>query len=609
VGLRQRDGFNLMKVPDHIIEDIKDRVNIREVVEDYVRLQKDGANYKGLCPFHQEKTPSFKVHEGKGIFKCFGCGESGNVISFLMKLESMSFREALERLAGRAGIDLPKEEEKPEQRERREQSERVFDANMVAARFFNKVLKEAPEAMAAREYLSKRGISEEETGAYMLGYSPDDWHRTEEELKKAGVSAGDMEVAGLVRKKDTGGHYDFFRGRLMFPIFDVQGRVRGFGARQLKDEKDQPKYINTPESPVFRKGSSFFGINIAKDAIRKEGKVVVVEGYTDQMALSRAGINYGVATLGTALTKEHGLVLRRYNPEVFVVFDADEAGQKATLRALETLLEAELSPRVVLIPEGKDPDDFLSEKGPDNFLKLLDAAPPLLSHYFDLVIGKAGDNPSSLSKAVSEASEMLGRVSDPIERGIFTERLSRKSGVPMSRIEVRLRRPERRNEADRSGRAGDDLAFSAAELDLLRLIIHHPETIEKIGEARVVEKVRNEYLRAFVEMILARTGKGLSADPGSFLEEIEDGTTRDRVSSLLFENDPFGDKAERVVMDVVKNLFHGDIEAKLASIRREIDDAHKKGDEGRWRNLLEKQQKLLLEKRQIGTGQAGQNMS
>jgi len=593
-----------MRVPEQTIRDIKDRVSIREVVEDYVRLVKDGANYKGLCPFHQEKTPSFKVHEGKGIFKCFGCGESGNVFTFLMKVEGMSFPEALEKLASRAGVSLPRREETPKEKEQRKKKEELFEANLAAARFYRRNLKELPEAVRAREHLESRGIGTETVDRYMLGYSPEDWSATLEALKAKGISEAAMHAAGLVIARDNGGYYDRFRGRLMFPIADVQGRIRGFGARTIKEEEGQPKYINTPETQVFKKGRGLFGIHKAKDAIRKEGRAIIVEGYTDQIALDMAGIGCSVATLGTALTEEHAYLIRRYAPEVYLLFDADEAGKKAGIRALEVFLDAGVSPRIVLMPEGMDPDDFLRQKGVESFLALLNDSPPLLSHYMDSLMAEAEDDPAGVAKAVSTAAQMIARISDPVERSVFTERLSRKSGVPFSRIESSIRRPSRKEGLPQMEPAQEP-DIRAQEIDLVRLLVHHPETAAAIRDSGAAHKLQNKEISSLVNAMLDQQENLGTMDLGALISDIEDPLIKNRVSGLVFEKDPFRGIVERVLADVTKRLVEGDIEDRLRSLRRRITEAQDRGEEGLWRSLIEEQQALLQRQKQMLAGETG----
>ena len=596
------------KIPEHILQEIKDRVSIIEVVGDYVRLQKDGANYKGLCPFHQEKTPSFKVHEGKGIYKCFGCGEAGNVFKFLMKLEGMSFMEAAEKLASRAGISLPREEPKPEDVQKERNQSRLFLANELAAKFFHETLLQSGEAKGAREYLETRGFRAETIARFLLGYSPSGWENTLTALKARGLRPEEIHGAGLGIARDDGGYYDRFRGRLMFPIHDVQGRVRGFGARILKDEPDQPKYINTPETEIFKKGLGFYGLYQAKEEIRKRGKVLVVEGYFDQIALDQAGVKYAVATLGTALTPEHARLLRRYTREVFLIFDADAAGQKAALRSLEPFLEAGLSPRIALIPQGKDPDEFLRSHSAADFEKLLESAPPLVAHSMDLTIAEAGPTPAGLSRAISQATELLSKIYDPIERNAFAERLARRTGAPLSQVQARLRRPEKKKAPSESAPPTAEpwtAAYPPAEVELLRLLIHHPETAAAIRESAAVPSLRDPDLAGLIQALLEQEKQTGRMDPGTLLTENFHEGLSDLVSRVIFERDPFKEKAREVVKDVTSRVFRGELEARLVKVRQEIEDAQGQGDEGRWRELLEKQQTLLAEQRTLFSGKCG----
>jgi len=590
------------RIPEHIIADIRDRVSIREVVEDYLTLKKDGANHKGLCPFHEEKTPSFKVHEGKGIYKCFGCGASGNVFGFLMQVDGMSFPEAVERLAGRAGIELPKVELTPEQKQEEDDRGRLLTANEIAAEFYHKFLIEADAARPAREYLDSRGTSAETIARYRLGYSPPGWENLVAAVKGKGASQGELHRVGLIIESDRGGYYDRFRGRLMFPILDVQGRVRGFGGRLIEDDKDQPKYINSPESPVYNKGSGFYGLYQAKESIRKRQRALVVEGYFDQIALDQAGINYAVATLGTALTANHARMLRRYSTDVFLVFDADEAGRRAAVRSLESFLASGVSPRIVVIPEGKDPDDFMRLRGADDFEKLLDASPPLLSYYMDQLLAEAGDTPAEVARAVSEAASMVGRVQDRIEQGMFAERLSRKSGVGLKDVQARIRRPEKRDgpPGEDGKPAGFDMSlYPKAELEFIRLVLHHPETAPTIADSGALEKFQRQELAGFLTKMIEQYKDGQKADPAILLEDFSDRGLVDWISRVIFENDPFGDKAASLVGDLARGVLRGEIESRLTRVRREIEMAQHSGDEGRWRSLLQAQKDLLFEQRRL----------
>ena len=591
------------RVPDHVVQEIKDRVSIREVVEDYVQLKKDGANYKGLCPFHQEKTPSFKVNESRGIFKCFGCGESGNIYGFLMKIEGMSFPEAMEKLAGRAGIALPRVEERPEEKQKREKSDLVFQANQAAATFYNEQLLRSAAAESARAYLQKREIGAETINRRRLGYAPDSWTDTLEAMKRSGIKEQDLQDAGLViRHEEKGSLYDRFRGRLMFPIVDQRSRVRGFGARILAADPGQPKYINSPETAVFRKGSGFYGLDIAKDPIRKRGRILIVEGYFDQITLDQAGIDDTVATLGTALTAEHATAIRRLGAQAFLVFDADEAGRKASLRALEVFLDAGLSPQIVLIPAG-DPDDFVREKGREAFERLLEQAPSLLTYYLDLQLKEAGPTPTDLAAAVNRAAEMVARVQDPVERSLFADQLAQRSGVALPQIAARLRRPEKRRPEEAALAAAPSLP--PGELDLLRLLLHHPECSGEVRASAVMEKFSHTGLSEFLGLMLSQEEREGKMDAGSLLHLISDPGLVTRITHVIFEPDPFAGIADRALRDIVRQVRQEHLLGRIRSLSRRLSEAQAAGDEGQWRRLLEEQQRLEAERRELFSGRAG----
>ncbi|MBE7415901.1 MAG: DNA primase, partial [Deltaproteobacteria bacterium] len=339
-----------MAIPKDKIEEIRERASIVQVVSEYVPLTKRGANHLGLCPFHSEKTPSFTVSEEKKIFYCFGCNATGNVITFLMKKEGLAFPDAVRSLAARYGITIS-ESVRPGAPDKREA---VYSALKAASEYFLAELRTS-EGARAREYLKGRGLTGELAKSFMIGFAPDRWDGLTGHLKRKGVDTDAALSAGLIVKREKStGHYDRFRGRVVFPITDTRGRIIGFGGRTM-DDKVQPKYLNSPESPVFRKGETLFGLSQAREAIQKEGSVIVVEGYFDLVALVKHGFNNSVATMGTALTAEHVRLLKGYTASIYCLFDADEAGKKAAIRGLDLFLNEDVACRAVLLDKGKDP--------------------------------------------------------------------------------------------------------------------------------------------------------------------------------------------------------------------------------------------------------------
>ncbi len=341
---------------DFEIREIKDRLNIVDLIEHYVSLTKSGSQYRGLCPFHDDKNPSLNVNEEKGLFHCFSCGSGGDMFGFYMRYNNISFSEAALELAKRAGVSINSSGVSDTKKSPKEP---LYRFNTFAAELYHSFLTHSPGAQSAREYLKGRGLSIEAAKEFQLGFAPDRWDFLFEELKHKNMPLKHAQELGLiVRKKSGDGYYDMFRNRVVFPIKDIEGRVVGFGGRTLGG--DEPKYINSPESPVYHKGRVLYGLDNARDAIRRTKTAVVVEGYMDCLALHSAGMKNALATLGTSLTAEHAGLLKRLAKDAVLVFDGDSSGAKASMRALKVFLNEGLSPRMVVLPHGDDPDSFIS---------------------------------------------------------------------------------------------------------------------------------------------------------------------------------------------------------------------------------------------------------
>lgn len=411
-----------MRITEETIERIKQENDIVDVISETVRLKRSGRNYMGLCPFHGEKSPSFSVSQDKQIYKCFGCGEAGNVLTFVMKQKNLNFIESCKLLAERANIPLNLgngEESKVVKKK-----ELLYKINVEAARYFFSNLQENENA---KEYFLNRGIKEITIKRFGLGYAKDGWQNLRMYLKKKGFSDSLMLEAGLVIKSQKGTIYDRFRNRVMFPVFDIKGNVIGFGGRVLDDSK--PKYLNSPETLVFQKGTNLYGLNFAiKNRIEKR-YFIIVEGYMDLISLHQYGITNVVASLGTALTVNQARLLKRYADKVIISYDADIAGQTATLRGLEILKEAGFDVRVLKIPQGKDPDEFVRSNGKDAFLKLVDKAENLISYRLEKA--KEGINfkdKSSLVEYGNRVADILANL-NPVEKDIYVKSISEDIGI------------------------------------------------------------------------------------------------------------------------------------------------------------------------------------
>ena len=386
---------------NELIERIKDANDIVSIVSEHVALKKKGKNYWGCCPFHNEKTPSFSVAPEKGFYYCFGCHASGNSIKFLMEIEGISFVEALEKLANRANIPLPEAKLSPAVRAREEHRKKLYEASELAAKFFLNCLLQTSMGKVGLEYLKKRGLTDETINNFRLGFAPDGWDRLYKAFKERGIEESILIELNLVRKNDKGGVYDFFRNRIMLPIMDGKGRVVGFGGRVMDDST--PKYLNSPESQIFEKGKILFAFDKAYKSIRESKQAILVEGYMDVISAHNKGITNVVASLGTAYTQDHGHILMRQAEEIILAYDMDGAGRQAATRAIELLQNTDFKVRVLAMPDGKDPDDYIRNHGPEAFRKLVDSAVKPFDYLLSESLIKYDINESEGKQAVMEA--------------------------------------------------------------------------------------------------------------------------------------------------------------------------------------------------------------
>ncbi|WP_441294405.1 DNA primase [Clostridium sp. N3C] len=410
-----------LRIPDEIIQKVKNENDVVDIVSEVVRLKRSGRNYMGLCPFHKEKTPSFSVSPDKQIYKCFGCGETGNVFTFLMKYRNMDFIEAVKYLADRANIAIEYDDDKTRAFE--QEKNRLYKLNVEAARFFYSNLVKSKKA---QEYFRARGISVSTMKRFGLGFAPDSWHSLHNALKAKGYTELDMLNLGLIIKSEKGNMYDRFRNRVIFPVFDYSGRVIGFGGRVLDDSK--PKYLNSPESLIFQKGVNLYGLNFALKN-NKDRTFIIVEGYMDCISLHQYGITNVVASLGTALTERQAKLLRRYADKIIMSYDADGAGQAATIRGMEVLRKEGLDVRILTIPSGKDPDEFIRANGKEAFLRLIDNALPLLDYKIKKAAEGVNFNDSEeVIKYIKKVTDVLAEL-NPVEKDVYIKKISQDTGI------------------------------------------------------------------------------------------------------------------------------------------------------------------------------------
>ena len=437
-------------IPDDKIQQMRDGVDIYELVSRYVQLKRSGANHVGLCPFHSEKSPSFSVNPGRQIFKCFGCGVGGDAFEYLMRIEGLSFPEAAQRIAGEMGIDIEERKLSAEEDRRRQERDRLQRVNAIAAEFFHRQLLDSPEAEGCRQYLNQRGYGRTSAAEYQLGYAPDSWDALSTHLRQQGVDLAEARTLGLIRSRDKGdGDYDLFRGRLIFPIHDLSGRIVAFGGRILGE--GQPKYINSPESPIYHKGQILFGLYGARQAIRQAAEVILVEGYFDQLALARAGVANAVATCGTALTTEHAQLIKRYAKRALLLFDNDSAGRSATFKSMELLLPSGLEVAVVELEAGEDPDSFLQKRGKEAFVEKQQAARPVIELFMQVQLAAASPGPVGVSRAAQQVLEKLVLLPNPLELDLSIKELAQRTGIEVDLLREQLEQI-RRQQQERGAR-------------------------------------------------------------------------------------------------------------------------------------------------------------
>ena len=428
---------------DELIEEIRSGNDIVDVISGYVRLTKKGSTYFGLCPFHNEKTPSFSVSPNKQMYYCFGCGAGGNVITFLMEYENYTFPEALEVLANRIGVELPKQELSAEQKRASDKKARLLEANKEAAKYFYTLLR-SERGSRAHEYFKNRGLSEKTLQKFGLGYSDkysDDLYRY---LRTKGYEDELLKDSGLVSIDEQRGGYDKFWNRAMFPIMDVRGKVIGFGGRVMGD--GEPKYLNSPETMIFDKSRNLYGLNFAKQTRKRE--LILVEGYMDMLSIYQAGFHNVVASLGTAFNQEHARTLKRFADDVILLYDSDEAGTNAALRAIPVLVKNGFHVKVTQVPDGKDPDEFIKAKGAAEFSKLLVNAVHYISFEIACIQRKYNlKNPEHRVRFATEAAEILAKLDSEIERNVYLGEVSRVTGVEEEAIRSEIRKLVQKEDA------------------------------------------------------------------------------------------------------------------------------------------------------------------
>jgi DNA primase len=565
-------------ISELVLEQIRQNNDVVEVIGSYFPLKHAGANFRALCPFHKEKTPSFNVNPQKQIWHCFGCGAGGDVFTFVMKYESLDFIAAVRRLAERAGIKLEYEERADEPG--RNQKESLLQLHELAANFFHHNLMKASNANTAREYLKKRRITSDVAKKWRLGYSPDAWDGLIQHAAAKKFSPELLETAGLaLRRESGGGFYDRFRGRLMFPIGDEQGRAVGFSGRILTDDKDQPKYVNSPETPIFQKGRILFALDKAKRAIIDEKYAIVCEGQVDTISCHEAGVENVVAPQGTALTEHHARILKRYAEEVVLIFDADTAGQNAIVRSADPLWDAGVVIRVAVLPKGHDPDSFVNTFGAEKLKELVADAPSFFAYLLDRLCQQHDPRTERGKLQIGrQMAEWLARIPTPILLATYTQQTAKRLDIG----EDALRKEAAKLTGGQHGRrtAAEDNADAAADIGaerprglpaevmLLHVMLADERALEVTAERLDLAWLSNSVAAQTIQNVLRLYNSRQWSGPNVLLNQGLDREVDQLVSELLLMQRP-AKQLEKVAPNCLMLLEKLWLEKQLHDLRRQ----------------------------------------
>ena len=581
----------MVRYSDELIEEIKSRNDIVDIISQYVVLKRSGRNFFGLCPFHKEKSPSFSVSPDKQIFHCFGCGVGGNVFHFVSKIENLSFRETVEMLAERSGVELPTLENEEDNRLLQLKS-KVYQINELTAKFYHENLYK-PSAKKAQEYEKKRRLDNNTLKNFLIGYSGT-FNELYLMLKAKGFTEEEILASSLVNKTQDGKFIDRFRGRLMFPIQDVRNRVIAFGGRVLDDSK--PKYINSPENIVYSKGRHLFGLNVAKRSDLK--KIIIVEGYMDAISLHQRGISYAVASLGTAMTEAQGRLLRRSSQQVIIGYDADGAGQAATMRGLEILQGLGCDVRILQIEGAKDPDEFVVKYGPERFEKQVEKAISLVEYKVKVLKNSLNlEHPNDKIKFLKEIAKVLSKIDNEIEREVYVQKIASEYQISKEAIYAEISKLE--NTATTSKKIlekskprlevkptiKEDNANDKKEKLIIYLLINYPnESYEKIREKVSVEDIKNETNKAIIKKLYEEFEKG-NINTNNVLDWFEDENIINEITWILAYDFEITE-VNKCIDDILKIYEKEKITLERNEILRQLEE------EG-----LTQEQKYELEKR------------
>ena len=584
-----------ISIPDHIIDEIRDRTDIVTVISDHVVLKKIGKNFKGLCPFHSEKTPSFSVSPDKRIYHCFGCGVGGNVFKFLMEIQSISFPEVLKVLAERAGIPLPRNSSDHSTDPGHKERESLRKLNEAATRYFQSLLKNPEGGLSARNYLTSRHFDAETLERYRVGWAAPTWKGLLTHVQqKSSVTQEQLLKSGLIiKKEDSSTVYDRFRGRVIFPIKDLHSNIIGFGGRSINEE-DQPKYLNSPETLLYQKSETLFGMDQAKQAIRKENQVILVEGYFDQMRAVQHGVEYVVATCGTALTAKQASMLRNHAETAILIFDSDSAGRSAAEKGFDILLEHGMNVKIVVLPDGQDPDSFIQEQGAESFLEKIRNAKPFMESYIDALVRESpGQTPADKVKMANQILPLLTKIKNTVERSAWLEKFTSKTNIDDRTFLKELSKALTQNQPRMAETKSELAPLLNLEKHLVHLILSDKETAQMVFLEVDPEDFSDPILKNIAQTCRQKIDNDEDLKIDQLLGQTEDPETRNVLSRLGLESVEF-ESPERTIKDCIGKFQNIHLKSKIKDLKLQRLDAAKAGQVERSQELQAQLRKMHL---------------
>jgi DNA primase len=593
-----------MRLPRGFADDVKNQGDIVRVVSDYVTLKKRGANYLACCPFHSEKTPSFNVHAGKGLFKCFGCGVGGSIFDFVMRIEGCDFPEAVRIVAQKSGIPIPVVEETEDHQRIARDRDSILRLNEWAAEFFEHQLNDEEIGANALEYIRSRGITEETAKLFRLGYAPDSWDGLTNHLKDRGATTDEIHTSGLAVLKESGGLYDRFRGRVIFPITDPQGRVIAFGGRVMGE--GEPKYLNSPETSVYTKGRNLFGLAHSKNDVRNLGFAILVEGYLDCIIPFQEGVHNIVASLGTALTDNQVRLLRRYmdQPQIVVNFDPDSAGQAATMRSIDVLLAEGFKVNILRVPTKQDPDAFVRAHGIDRFRELLKTTQPYIDYIIEMSIAEHDTSrPNGKVAAINSMLPHLARMRDKVARADYAGQIADRLKIDSHIVREELKRTATNRQPvldTKRVRAAEEI--TVGERQLLELMLAHQEVRRAMISALTEDDYAELATGAIFAAVIDMDANAVEFHFDNVMERLESESERALLPALLMSDlewvgaEDFETLLKKAT-EALSSLRRRRFERKLDAIQIEIGQAER--EQNVERVLLLYQEKTELQKRRL----------